>query len=99
MEFKAVKVENFKGYRKTKLQQFIKDFADSGLAVAEIIWSEKEYKDYNSVQSSLSGTIKKMKKSNIQIKAVDKQVYLINKIIYEQEVKRLADGEKEKESC
>lgn len=97
MEFKAVKVEDFKGYKKTKVQQFIKDFSNSGLAVAEIIWHEKEYKDYASVQSSVSTTIKKMKKSNLKVKAIDKRVYLINKIVYEQEVKRLEDGEKEKE--
>ncbi len=97
MEFKAVKVEEFKGYKITKLQYIVNEFANSGIAVAELFWRENEYKDYSSVQSSLVTAIKKMKKTNIQVKAVDKHVYLINKILFNEEVEKLNNGKEKKE--
>ena len=97
MRLKPIDVENFKGYRKTKLQKFIIDFIDSGIAVAEVVWIEGDYKSYGSVQSSLTTSIKKMNKTGIQVKAIDRRVYLINKALYEREVELLKNGEKKKE--
>ena len=97
MRLKPIDVENFKGYRKTKLQKFIIDFVESGLAVAEVVWNEGDYKTYGSVQSSLATSIKKMNKSGIQVKAIDRRVYLINKALYEQEVELLKNGKTKKE--
>lgn len=96
MKLKPIDVENFKGYRKTKLQKFIIDFVESGLAVAEVVWNEGDYKTYGSVQSSLATSIKKMNKSGIQVKAIDRRVYLINKVLYEREVE-LLNGKAKKE--
>ena len=97
MKLKPIDVENFKGFRKTKLQRFIVEFIESGLAVAEVIWNEGDYKTYSSVQSSLATSIKKMNKSGIQVKAIDRRVYLINKALYEKEVELLKNGKEKKE--
>lgn len=97
MRLKPIDVENFKGYRKTKLQKFIIDFIDSGIAVAEVVWIEGDYKSYGSVQSSLTTSIKKMNKTGIQVKAIDRRVYLINKALYEREVELLKNGKTKKE--
>ena len=44
MRLKPIAVENFKGFRKTKLQKFIIEFIESGAAVAEVLWNEGDYK-------------------------------------------------------
>lgn len=97
MKLKPIAVNDFKGYRKTKLQKFIIEFIDSGLAVAEVIWNENDYKTYSSLQSSLTSSIKKMNKSGIQVKAIDRRIYLINKVLYEREVELLKNGKEKKE--
>lgn len=97
MKLKPVAVENFKGFRKTKLQKFIIEFIESGAAVAEVLWNESDYKTYSSVQSSLATSIKKMNKSNIKVKAIDRRIYLINNVLYEQEVEKLKNGKAKKE--
>lgn len=97
MKLKPIAVENFKGYRKTKLQKFIIEFIESGAAVAEVLWNEGDYKTYSSVQSSLATSIKKMKKTNIRVKAIDRQIYLVNNVLYEQEVEKLKNGKAKKE--
>ena len=97
MRLKPIAVNDFKGFRKTKLQKFIIDFIDSGIAVAEVLWNEGDYKTYSSVQSSLATSIKKMNKSGIQVKAIDRRVYLINKALYEREVELLKNGKEKKE--
>ena len=97
MRLKPIAVNDFKGFRKTKLQKFIIDFIDSGEAVAEVIWNEGDYKTYTSVHSSLGSSIKKMNKSGIQVKAIDRRVYLINKALYEREVELLKNGKAKKE--
>ena len=99
MRLKPIDVENFKGYRKTKLQKFIIDFIDSGIAVAEVVWNEGDYKTYASVQSSLATSVRKMNKSGIAVKAIDRRVYLINKALYEQEVENLKNGKAQKEKA
>lgn len=97
MRLKPIDVENFKGYRKTKLQKFIIEFIESEIAVAEVVWNEGDYKTYSSLQSSLATSIKKMKKSNIKVKAIDRRLYLINKVLYEREVELLKNGKAKKE--
>lgn len=98
MRLKPIAVNDFKGFRKTKLQKFIIDFIDSGEAVAEVIWNEGDYKTYTSVHSSLGSSIKKMNKSGIQVKAIDRRVYLINKALYEKEVELISGKAKKEES-
>ena len=98
MKLKPIAVNDFKGYRKTKLQKFIIDFIESELPVAEVIWSENDYKTYASLQSSLATSIRKMNKSGIQVKAIDRRVYLINKALYEMEVELLNGKEKKEKS-
>ena len=98
MRLKPIAVNDFKGFRKTKLQKFIIDFIDSGIAVAEVLWNEGDYKTYSSVQSSLATSIKKMNKSGIQVKAIDRRVYLINKALYEREVELLSGKAKKEKS-
>jgi len=97
MKLKPIAVEDFKGYRKTKLQKFIIQFIDSGAAVAEVIWNENDYKTYSFLQSSLTSSIKKMNKSGIKVKAIDRRIYLINKALYEREVELLKNGKAKKE--
>lgn len=97
MKLKPIAVEDFKGYRKSKLQKFIVDFIESGAAVAEVIWNEGDYKTYSSLQSSLATSIKKMNKSGIKVKAIDRRIYLINKALYEREVELLKNGKEKKE--
>lgn len=98
MRLKPIAVNDFKGFRKTKLQKFIIDFIDSGISVAEVIWNENDYKTYSSLQSSLTSSIKKMNKSGIQVKAIDRKVYLINKVLYEREVELLSGKAKKEKS-
>lgn len=97
MKLKPIAVEDFKGYRKSKLQKFIVDFIESGAAVAEVIWNEGDYKTYGSLQSSLGTSIRKMNKTGIQVRAIDRRIYLINKALYEREVELLKNGKEKKE--
>lgn len=97
MKLKPIDVENFRGYRKTKLQKFIIEFIESGAAVAEVIWNEGDYKTYGSLQSSLGTSIRKMNKTGIQVRAIDRRIYLINKALYEREVELLKNGKTKKE--
>lgn len=98
MRLKPIAVNDFKGFRKTKLQKFIIEFIESGAAVAEVIWNENDYKTYSSLQSSLTSSIKKMNKSGILVKAIDRRVYLINKALYEREVELLSGKAKKEKS-
>ena len=42
-------------------------------------------------------SIKKMNKTGIQVRAIDRRVYLINKALYEREVELLKNGKAKKE--
>lgn len=97
MKLKPIAVENFKGYRKTKLQKFIIEFIESEIPVAEVVWNEGDYKTYSSLQSSLATSIRKMNKTNIKVKAMDRRLYLINKVLYDREVELLKNGKEKKE--
>ena len=83
MKFKAVELRNYKGYKETKIQGFLNEFAASNIPVAEVILDENEYKNATSAYSAVNNAIKRFNMKNISIRVAEKKLYLINKVLYE----------------
>lgn len=89
MKFTEVDVKKLKGYKETKLQRLIKDFLNAEITVAELTWEPEEYKSPSSVQSAVNSAIKRFKTANVKCQSVDKKVFLINTLLYEQEIREV----------
>ena len=83
MKFKAADLQNFKGYKETKIQRFLNDFAKSEIPVAEVFLEPGEYKNATSAYSAVKGAIKRFKLQNISARVINKKLYLINHVLYE----------------
>ena len=83
MKFREINVKTFKGYKETKIHMVLKDFVNSEIPVAEMIWDEDEYKNATSAYSAVYGAIKRLKLSNISVRVINKKLYIMNNILYE----------------
>ena len=86
MRFQPVNIKEFKGFKETKLQKVLNDFLRAEIPVAELIWTEDEYRNASSAYSAVKAAIKRFKHNNINVRVSDKRLYLFNVLLYEQEL-------------
>ena len=87
MKFKAADLQTFKGYRETKIQRLLNDFAASNIAVAELFLEQGEYKNISSAYSAVNNAIKRFKMKNISARVANKKLYIINQVLYAEALK------------
>lgn len=88
MKYEPVNVKDFKGFKETKLQKVLNDFLRAEIAVAELIWTEDEYRNASSAYSAVKAAIKRFKHNNINVRVSEKRLYLFNVLLYEQELNK-----------
>lgn len=83
MKYQEVNVTQFRGYKETKLQRLLNDFIQAEIPVAELVWEQDEYRNPSSAYSAVKTAINRFKLGNIQVKVIEKRLYLFNTVLYE----------------
>lgn len=87
MKFREVNINQFKGYKETKIQVVLKQFVESGIPIAEVLLEDGEYKNVTSAYSAINGAVKRLRLPNVTVRVSNKKLYLINNMLYETAIK------------